>query len=133
LAFTFKHQIASTIDPRGLNWYEMVDPNDPRNWRLRPGTTLTLGQLLKAKRTHGAILAVSQLETVAEKYSIERDSAVFHVNSQGYKGPELRATPKIRILTLGDSCTFGSLVDRFSYARVIESSLNSKGFDVEVV
>ncbi|MGH7232101.1 MAG: SGNH/GDSL hydrolase family protein [Nitrospiraceae bacterium] len=132
LAFKFKHYLSGPVDPRSysLNPYEMVDPKEPRNWILRPSTTWSI----KALEGSRAVLSDAQLEKAARQHSIDPDDVIFRVNHDGFKGPELNtAHNKVRILTLGDSCTFGSLVDRFSYPRTIETRLRAQGVDAEVV
>ena len=132
LAFRFKHYLSAPVDPHSyaLNPYEMVDPREPRNWILRPSTTWSIKDL----GGRGAVLSDAQLEKAARQHSIGLDDTIFTVNRDGFKGPELnKAHDKVRVLTLGDSCTFGSLVDRFSYPRTMETRLRMQGADTEVV
>src|SRR6185437_52410 len=46
-------------------------------------------------------------------------------NNDGFKGPDIDKThSKPRILTIGDSCTFGTMFDEYSYPRTLERELN---------
>jgi lysophospholipase L1-like esterase len=120
---------ASHIDP-----YEMTDPDDPRNWKLVPGFSMTAAEMLESKRAAGKVLAVEVLERQMRRLGYEPDSIVYPVNRHGFKGPELDGShSSFRILTLGDSCTAGSLFDEFTYPRTLERELRENGLDVEVV
>jgi len=58
------------------------------------------------------------------------------VNAQGFRGPALRprGARTLRIVTLGDSCTFGvNLPDEDTYPRRLERSLGARGLDAQVV
>jgi hypothetical protein len=70
----------------------------------------------------------------ARALGIGLDEVVFRVSAEGFKGPPLaeeRALP--RILAVGDSCTFGSPLDYFSYPRALERELTRLGTPAEVV
>jgi hypothetical protein len=61
---------------------------------------------------------------------------VLSINERGYKGPPLdsaHASGLPRILAVGDVCAFGSLIDRYSYPRVLERELLRRGVHAEVV
>lgn len=134
LAFTYHHNFPNRVDPAVLDPYEMIDPNNTSNWRLRPGVSLTLDEYLRHKEEQGSTLAENQIKAIAAKYGIPHDEEIFRINKEGYKGPELQeAHEKVRILTIGDSCTFGSLLDRFAYPRAIETYLKTLNLNVEVV
>jgi len=114
--------------------YEMTDPDEPRNWKLVPGFSMTAAEMLESKRAAGKILAVEVLERQMRRLGYEPDSIVYPVNRHGFKGPELdHSHSSFRILTLGDSCTAGSLFDEMTYPRTLERELRDRGLDVEVV
>jgi lysophospholipase L1-like esterase len=114
--------------------YEMPDPEHPGGWVLRPGATMTLREVLEYRRTRGWVDPTNRLPYRAAQLGLTDDEVVFSVNSAGYKGPELAAArTKPRILALGDSCTFGSLLDRASYPRTLERHLGAHGVAAEVV
>src|SRR5439155_7303104 len=55
------------------------------------------------------------------------------INRDGFRGPELDAAHSApRIVTIGDSCTFG-MEEASSYPRVLEDTLRRRGVAVEVV
>lgn len=129
LMFRFKTQISKRVDPNYLDVYEMVDPREPRNWVLRPSTRWAFKDLDKRRA-----LTHSRLEKISRKYGLGPEDVLFEVNSAGFKGPEIRAAHDLpRILTIGDSCTFGTVIDKFTYARSMEAALQAKGRPVEVI
>jgi len=86
-------------------------------------------------------------KTLGLKYfeeSIQRDAppgsvVLFTINKYGFKGPEI-AVPKpdsiFRILTIGNSCTWGPPNDYYTYPRTMERELNrlvDQQYTVEVV
>ncbi len=119
----------------GLDLYEMADPVRPGRWRLRPGYRGTFRALLEAKRAAGRILTVRHMEETAGKLGIGPDEVAVDVNRDGFRGPALDPSHRaFRILTIGDSCTFGSPIsERYPYPRVTERELQTRGFAVEVV
>lgn len=117
-----------------LNEYEVQDSKDRKLWRLRPGYAQTFEQVIVAKQNSGRDLGVEYLKQRAPKLGIRPQDIVFRINEDGFKGPELdKSHSRLRILTLGDSCTFGSLFDAWSYPRVLERELRQLGWKVEVV
>ncbi|MDP3937674.1 MAG: SGNH/GDSL hydrolase family protein [Deltaproteobacteria bacterium] len=60
-----------------------------------------------------------------------------HINPDGYRGPDLLPPRegRVRIVTLGDSCTFGVNIpdESQTYSRVLERLLRERGLDAEVV
>ncbi len=138
LVFLYKTGVKGILGSAGISLnmdvYEEEDPNKPGNWRLRRSTDWTLQDLIHDKEARGAVLGAAHLKETAELYQISDDEVAFKVNKHGFKGPEIdMGHSKKRILTIGDSCTFGSWVDRFSYPRSMERKLNVMGHSVEVV
>jgi lysophospholipase L1-like esterase len=119
----------------GLNPYEMIDPRDPANWRLRPGLRLTFAEVIQGKQWDGHVLGVRYLEKVASRLGVHPDDVVIAIDSDGYRGPEIdRSHSRFRILALGDSCTFGTPAgETYPYPRVMERELRRLGRDVEVI
>ena len=118
----------------GLDPYEMADPERPGRWRLRPGYRATVAQLLEAKRRDGKVLTVRRIEDEAPRLGLRPDDVAVEIDSAGYRGPELDPSHALRVLTLGDSCTFGSpFAEQFVYARAFERGLRARGVDAEVV
>lgn len=136
LIYIFKDQIKSwiSISQRNLDQYEMLDPQNQHNFLLRPGFSETLAQAIEFKKKQGKVLAVRILQDYALKYHICSDEVIYQINQNGFKGPEIDKThSQLRILTIGDSCTFGSLIDKYSYPRVLEAKLRQLGHEAEVV
>jgi lysophospholipase L1-like esterase len=122
------------VNPAGLNVYQTPDPRDPRNWLLRPGYSLTLQQAIDDKQKTGRILAVDYLKQRAVKLNVRPNETITQFNQDGFKGPELdKGHSHFRIVTIGDSCTFGSFFDKYSYPRMLEQELRRRGVDAEVI
>jgi lysophospholipase L1-like esterase len=119
----------------GLDAYELPDARHAGRWRLRAGYTATVREILEAKRRDGRLLAVRYIERRAPELGVGLDDIAVRINSDGFRGPELDPERRrYRILTLGDSCTFGSPLSQWhSYPRALERELQRLGFDVEVV
>lgn len=119
----------------GLDAYEMPDPLRRGRWRLRPGYRATFAEMLARKRAAGRSLTVRHMEEAGPRLGIAPGETAVEVNAAGYRGPALDvAHARFRILTLGDSCTFGTpLAERYPYARVLERELRARGGLVEVV
>jgi hypothetical protein len=106
----------------------------PRHWRLRPGFSFTVQQAIDDRVRQGRDLSVEHLTARYRPLGYELGDVIFKINQQGFKGPEIDpAHARPRVLMLGDSCTFGSLFDRYTYPRVAEATLREHGRDVEVV
>jgi lysophospholipase L1-like esterase len=135
IAETLRERYSRTpVNAAALNEYQMPDPRDPRNWILRPGYRMTLRQVVDAKARTGRTLAVDYLTQRAAVLNIAPDETVISINRDGFKGPEIdKGHSHFRILTIGDSCTFGSLFDEYSYPRQLERELRRRGFDAEVI
>lgn len=114
-----------------LDPYEMASPLGGYHWVLRPGYKATTEKLVDLKKEAGRDLGAVALQAGIRGLEDKR-SAVFQVNANGFKGPELdRTHTRPRILALGDSTTFG--IGAMDYPRSMEVSLNRRGIPVEVV
>ncbi|MFH0798847.1 MAG: SGNH/GDSL hydrolase family protein [Pseudomonadota bacterium] len=138
LAFVFRDEIKTFLNLAAtpdLNEYEMPDPKHPSlSWVLRPGISRTLEQTVNAKEYSGRFLAVKHLTDRASQLNFNQDEIIYQINSDGFKGPEIDKThSQPRILTIGDSCTFRSLFDKYSYPRALERELRNRGKRIEVV
>ena len=119
-----------------MDSYKMVDPQNSKNWILRSGYEGTLSELMEKEQQEGKELGVALISQAAQKYSLSSDSVLFQVNGFGFKGPDIEKGKKsgtIRIMTMGDSCTFGFFYDWCSYPRTLERYLQNQGKRVEVV
>jgi lysophospholipase L1-like esterase len=113
----------------------MADPVRPGRWRLRPGYRASFAELLAQKRAAGRSLTVRHMEEAGPRLGIEPGATAVEVNAEGFRGPALDPSGRrVRILALGDSCTFGSpLSELYPYARAMERALAARGHAVEVV
>jgi lysophospholipase L1-like esterase len=121
-------------DRGGFKSYERPDPNRPDNWVLVPGMELTLAETRALVKAEGLVLAEQALERGAERLAVPEDRVIFRTNADGYKGPELdRSGTRPRVLAIGDSCTFGSLFEYYTWPRSAERTLAALGVPAEVV
>jgi lysophospholipase L1-like esterase len=133
LAHSFRGKFFQ-VRATNLHVYQYDDPKDPSLWRLRPGFSTTLEQSIEESKKSGRSLALAHLLKLAQELHVQPHDTLFQIDADGYKGPELdHSHSHVRILTLGDSCTFGSQFDHYTYARTLERSLNQAGDNVEVV
>lgn len=117
-----------------LDAYEIKSENDSSLWILKAGYKTTFEDALKEKVNRGAFLGVEALNKMKKEFKLTNESILMQINSDGFKGPEIDKEHKFnRILTIGDSCTFGTMFDRFSYPRVMQRSLNENGIKSEVI
>ncbi len=123
-----------SVDPSVLDEYEIPDPAQSWNWRPKPGYSATIDQIILGKQKENKVLAVELLEDRASQLQVPRDKVIMRINNDGFKGPDIDKThSKPRILTIGDSCTFGTMFDEYSYPRTLERELNRMGESVEVI
>lgn len=109
-----------------LGGYQLVDRENSVTL-LRPGTRFTLRQLVEQLETHGKTLGAAALRADAAQVGARDDDVVFAINRFGFLGPEisqLRPLGRKRVLTIGDSVTFGPYVNDASYPRVLERELD---------
>ena len=128
--------ISARMIQASLDSYEMIDPQNSKNWVLRSGYEVTLTELTEEKQQEGKELAVAVISQLAQKYSLSPDDVLFQVNEFGFKGPDIGKTKEpdtIRIMTIGDSTTFGNHYDWSSYPRTLERYLQNRGNQVEVL
>lgn len=118
-----------------LDEYEMHDPQHAHNWVLRRGFSETLEHAIEAAKKSGRVLKEQYLIERAPQFNIQNNDVVYRINPDGFRGPDIdKAHSTLRILTIGDSCTFGTpLPEKNSYPRRLERELRRMGFDVEVV
>lgn len=115
------------IDENIINIYQTIDPQDKTMLLLKPNTSFTMKELIGDKVASNKTLAVN-----VYKERDNLDEIVITINSDGFRGPEIRPLKgQKRVVVIGDSCSFG-LLD-YSYPRAIEQNLLQKGFDVEVI
>jgi lysophospholipase L1-like esterase len=112
-----------------LQPYQMQDPDRPWHRRLRPGFVQTYADAAAFTRQTGRVLGDQYLAQQRADPSQIR----IRINRDGFRGPEIDASHAApRIVTIGDSCTFG-MAESSSYPRILETSLRQRGIVTEVV
>jgi lysophospholipase L1-like esterase len=110
-----------------LHGYEHVDYR--RNLVVpTAGARVTVAELRSDLRARGRHWGLAHLDELQRKYSLSDTSVLISINDLGFRGPDV-ATPKpkgvFRILSIGDSCTWGlSVGGGHAYPRVLERALN---------
>jgi hypothetical protein len=116
-----------------LNEYQMRDTKLPWLWRLKTGYKKTIQELIDEKRAAGRTLGAESLERWVKELNLGPGSPAMEINAQGLKGPPLDPVNfPFRVLTIGDSCTFGTAIDYESYPRALERGLRAGSMPVEV-
>jgi lysophospholipase L1-like esterase len=137
LFFAVKEQLRNkvvSVDPSVLDDYEVPDVAHSWNWRPKAGYSATIDQIIQAKKHSGKVLGENLLKQRAAELKIEPNAVVMRINADGFKGPDIDKThSRVRILTIGDSCTFGTMFDEYSYPRTLERELSRLGKAVEVI
>lgn len=136
LAFSFENQIKSLLGVPivALDVYEVPDEHCGWLWALKPGFSQTLKEAIESKKKLGRLPGAEHLEKRGRELGIGSDDVIFQINQDGFIGPEIdKSHSRPRILTIGDSCTFGSLFNRYCYPRALERELQRRGHDVEVI
>ena len=122
LSYPFRRTLA--LDP-----YEMPSPDIGYHWVLRPGYRASIRRLASEKAAAGRVIAAPTLTNQAASGEAEME---LRINSTGFKGPEIdHGHSRLRILTLGDSTTFG--IGPVGYPEVMAQRLNRDGAAVEVI
>jgi lysophospholipase L1-like esterase len=112
-----------------LQPYQMPDPDRPWHRRLRPGFVQSYGDASAFTRETGRALGEQYLAQLRSDPAQIR----IRINHDGFRGPEIDASHAApRIVTIGDSCTFG-MAESSSYPRMLETSLRQHGIVTEVV
>lgn len=108
LFFSFLARGELILDP-----YEMASPTAGGHWVLRPNFPYA--------------------NTPANAGKIRRSPWVrLQTNKHGFRGPDIDEDhSRIRILSLGDSVTFG--IRKMAYPRIVEDVLKEAGIPVEVI
>ncbi len=122
LSYPFRRTLA--LDP-----YEMPSPDIGYHWVLRPGYRASIRRLASEKAAAGRVIAAPTLTNQTASGEAEME---LRINSTGFKGPEIdHGHSRLRILTLGDSTTFG--IGPVGYPEVMAQRLNRDGAAVEVI
>jgi lysophospholipase L1-like esterase len=112
-----------------LQPYQMQDPKRPWHRLLRPGFVQTYAEAIASKREAGRVLG----EQYLSRAGADSSGIFLRINREGFRGPEVDRTHAApRIVTVGDSCTFG-MGESSSYPRMLEMTLRERGIAVEIV
>jgi lysophospholipase L1-like esterase len=122
LSYPFRRTLI--LDP-----YEMPSPDIGFHWVLRPGYRASARHLASEKDAAGSVISAPAL---AEQVASGNAEMELRINSTGFKGPEVdHGHSRFRILTLGDSTTFG--LGSVGYPEALAERLNRDGATVEVI
>jgi len=93
-------------------------------------TTITVQDYRAGLGGHGKPIGLAHLDRYIDEYGLTPGDVIVRINRQGFKGPDLE-TPRpegtFRVLTVGDSCTWGPALDRYAYPRILEQEMNAWG------
>jgi lysophospholipase L1-like esterase len=107
----------------------MQDPKRPWHRLLRPGFMQTYAEAIASKREAGRVLG----EQYVSRAGADSSGIFLRINREGFRGPEVDRTHAApRIVTIGDSCTFG-MGESSSYPRTLEQTLRERGIALEVI
>ena len=64
----------------------------------------------------------------------DQQAVMVEINSDGFRGPELRASPSQRIVFMGDSIMFnGGVKQEHTFIALLEDQYKKDGHDVEII
>jgi len=118
-----------------LEPYEQRDLKNKTTFTLMPRFKATFREMIESEEKGGHWFRAGQFKKWLIEYKINIDDIGIEINSHGFRGREInrdKAPDAMRILALGDSCTFG-IIESMSYPNVIEHKLNESGLKVEVI
>lgn len=88
----------------------------------QPGANLTVEELRASLLSHGKTIGLGQFEDLVNELSLADSTPILSVTSLRFRGPEI-VIPKpdgvFRILTIGDSVTWGPPIDEMTYPSVL--------------
>ena len=94
-----------------------------------PNTVMTVADYRANLIDNHKTVGLKHFQADMQNQGLTDDDVLFQVNSFGFKGPDI-ALPKpsntFRIVTIGDSCTWGSDQDYFTYPRALERALKQQ-------
>lgn len=127
--FKLRFQFTSTTLSKSLDPFEMEAPQHPGHWVLRPDYSSTYKQYMLDKDAKGR----GELRRIIDTSDLDPFEAQrIKINSNGFKGKEIDQNKlRPRVLMLGDSTTFGLILD--DYPNFTQKHLLSMGIDAEVI
>jgi lysophospholipase L1-like esterase len=93
-----------------------------------PNTVMTVADLRAHLKKHNKPIGLKNLEKSIKDQGLDDTTVLLRINRYGFKGPDIvipKPTKVFRILTIGDSCTWGSDDDNYTYPRAMEQALNA--------
>jgi len=116
-----------------LDPYEIPSPQGGYHWVLKPNFAATIESLSEGKWNDGKEIGAKALQKIIEQSDANATPEnLLTVNSDGFKGSEIDVShSRVRILTIGDSCTFGN--GNQDYPRYLQKYLNKDMPRVEVI
>ena len=134
VAYSYKDSVRGMVPSLlHLNPHQEPDPRFPGHWRLRAGFRQTVSDAQRAKQQSGRVLGAQYLEEAVTSHGVKPEDVFIQINSAGFRGPEIDPShSKLRVLTIGDSCTFGT-IESGTYTRVLARELAQRGKPVEAI
>ena len=93
-----------------------------------PNTVMTVADLRTHLKKHNKPIGLKNLEERVKEQGLDDMTVLLHINRYGFKGPDIvipKPTNVFRILSIGDSCTWGSDDDNYTYPRAMEKALSA--------
>ena len=93
-----------------------------------PNTSKTVARFREDLESHGKTMGLTNFEESIQSSASPDSAVLFRINKLGFKGPEITlAKPDsvLRVLTLGNSCTWGPPNEYYTYPRVMERELGA--------
>jgi len=133
--FLQDYALRSSLRHSSFAPYHKGNPADRTDYALIPCYESSYREMFKVKESNGHWLWVQRMQGWMDDYGYGPDDVYLYINSHGFRGSEIAVekTPdKHRIMTIGDSCTFG-VMQNMTYSHVLEEELSDSGLNIEVI
>ncbi len=109
--------------------YKIAASDINGHWRLRPNYNATHDEIVAEKKASNKWLGVKAIEQIDAH---KRNENGLSINAHGFRGPKIDENHLCpRILTIGDSVTFG--IGSLTYPQFMREYFNSQNVGVEVI